>query len=144
MHIPNGLVSWLYKKPVCRGHGAWLLQIIKSCKIIKKMVKAWEEHGPEYFSAIQKDLILKAAAMLKPGGRMLYYREAYLAYNKPCRHRPLKDFCQNPASHPQEKSEVPLEAPYWQLVCVDGYPLGWGKLSGGTLKNKYLPGWRLV
>ncbi len=31
----------------------------------------------------------------------------------------------------------------WYLVCVDGYPLGWGKLSGGTLKNKYLPGWRL-
>ena len=30
----------------------------------------------------------------------------------------------------------------WQLVCVDGYPLGFGKLSGGTLKNKYLPGWR--
>ncbi|XCP83737.1 RsmF rRNA methyltransferase first C-terminal domain-containing protein [Roseburia hominis] len=30
----------------------------------------------------------------------------------------------------------------WHLVCVDGYPLGWGKLSGGTLKNKYLPGWR--
>lgn len=31
----------------------------------------------------------------------------------------------------------------WYLVCVDGYPLGWGKLAGGTLKNKYLPGWRL-
>lgn len=30
----------------------------------------------------------------------------------------------------------------WQLVLVDGYPLGWGKLSGGILKNKYLPGWR--
>ena len=30
----------------------------------------------------------------------------------------------------------------WQLVLVDGYPLGWGKLAGGTLKNKYLPGWR--
>ena len=30
----------------------------------------------------------------------------------------------------------------WHLFCVDGYPLGWGKLSGGTLKNKYLPGWR--
>lgn len=30
----------------------------------------------------------------------------------------------------------------WYLVCVDGYPLGWGKLAGGTLKNKYLPGWR--
>ena len=31
----------------------------------------------------------------------------------------------------------------WFLVCVDGYPLGFGKLSNGTLKNKYLPGWRL-
>lgn len=30
----------------------------------------------------------------------------------------------------------------WYLVCVDGYPLGFGKLSQGTLKNKYLPGWR--
>ena len=39
---------------------------------------------------------------------------------------------------------VPGKDKGWQLVCVDGYPLGWGKLSGGTLKNKYLPGWRLV
>ena len=31
----------------------------------------------------------------------------------------------------------------WQLVCVDGFPLGWGKSAGGQLKNKYLPGWRL-
>ena len=30
----------------------------------------------------------------------------------------------------------------WCLVCVDGYPLGWGKLANGTLKNKYYPGWR--
>lgn len=30
------------------------------------------------------------------------------------------------------------------LVCVDGYPLGWGKNSGGRFKNKYLPGWRWV
>lgn len=28
------------------------------------------------------------------------------------------------------------------LFCVDGYPLGWGKLTNGTLKNKYLAGWR--
>lgn len=28
------------------------------------------------------------------------------------------------------------------LFCVDGYPLGWGKLSNGSLKNKYLAGWR--
>ena len=30
----------------------------------------------------------------------------------------------------------------WQLVCVDGCPLGFGKLVNGTLKNKYLSGWR--
>lgn len=28
------------------------------------------------------------------------------------------------------------------LFCVDSYPLGWGKLNGMTMKNKYLPGWR--
>lgn len=32
----------------------------------------------------------------------------------------------------------------WCLVCVDSYPLGWGKVNNGTLKNKYLPGWRLM
>lgn len=32
----------------------------------------------------------------------------------------------------------------WALVLVDGYPLGWGKLGNGVLKNKYLPGWRLT
>lgn len=37
---------------------------------------------------------------------------------------------------------VPAGGKGWYLFCVDGYPLGWGKLSGGTLKNKYLPGWR--
>ncbi len=31
----------------------------------------------------------------------------------------------------------------WQLVCVNGYPLGWGKLAGGSLKNKYHSGWRM-
>ena len=31
----------------------------------------------------------------------------------------------------------------WQLVCVDGYPMGFGKLVNGLLKNKYPAGWRL-
>lgn len=30
----------------------------------------------------------------------------------------------------------------WVLICVDSFPLGWGKLSGGSVKNKYLSGWR--
>lgn len=32
----------------------------------------------------------------------------------------------------------------FMLLCVEGYPLGWGKLNNGTFKNKYHPGWRLM
>ena len=32
----------------------------------------------------------------------------------------------------------------WYLICVDEFALGWGKVSKGTLKNKYPSGWRLV
>lgn len=40
--------------------------------------------------------------------------------------------------------DVPVKNPKgWQLVCVDGYPLGWGKLVNGLLKNKYVSGWRI-
>ena len=31
----------------------------------------------------------------------------------------------------------------WQLVLVDGYSLGFGKLQNGILKNKYYSGWRM-
>ena len=30
----------------------------------------------------------------------------------------------------------------WTLVCVDGYPAGWGKVSNGMLKNHYPKGLR--
>lgn len=30
----------------------------------------------------------------------------------------------------------------WLLICVEGYPLGFGKYNKGNFKNKYLPGWR--
>lgn len=32
----------------------------------------------------------------------------------------------------------------WVLVTVEGFPLGWGKYSKGSFKNRYLPGWRLM
>jgi NOL1/NOP2/sun family putative RNA methylase len=38
----------------------------------KKMVKAWEEHGPEFFSKIQRSILAQAAQMLRPGGMLLY------------------------------------------------------------------------
>lgn len=31
----------------------------------------------------------------------------------------------------------------WYLVCVDGFSLGWGKLSGGVMKNHYPRGLRV-
>lgn len=32
----------------------------------------------------------------------------------------------------------------WCLVCADAYPLGWGKATGGVIKNHYPKGLRLV
>ncbi len=31
----------------------------------------------------------------------------------------------------------------FNLVCVDGFPLGWGKVQNGRLKNKYLASWKM-
>lgn len=36
------------------------------------------------------------------------------------------------------------KGPGWYLVCISGYPLGWGKATGNLLKNKYPSGWRLT
>ena len=30
------------------------------------------------------------------------------------------------------------------LVCTDGFPLGWARKKGDNLKNRYLPGWRMM
>ena len=31
----------------------------------------------------------------------------------------------------------------WHLLCAEGYPIGFGKLVNGVLKNKYPAGWRV-
>lgn len=36
------------------------------------MVKSYEEHGPEYYAAIQREIMDQAADMLAPGGYLLY------------------------------------------------------------------------
>jgi tRNA and rRNA cytosine-C5-methylases len=36
------------------------------------IMKNWEQYGVEYYNKLQKEIILFAAAMLKPGGYMLY------------------------------------------------------------------------
>ncbi|MNY65120.1 hypothetical protein D3C86_2023370 [compost metagenome] len=41
-----------------------------------------------------------------------------------------------------ESLNVPPDLQGWTLVTVDGLPLGWGKASGGQLKNHYPKGLR--
>lgn len=36
---------------------------------------------------------------------------------------------------------IPGEAAGWTVVCVDGFPIGWGKGVQGTLKNHFPRGW---
>jgi len=36
------------------------------------IVKDWEKNGPEYYAQIQREIIMQAAKMLKPGGTILY------------------------------------------------------------------------
>lgn len=40
-------------------------------------------------------------------------------------------------------SEEAANAKGWHLLCVEGYPLGFGKLVNQTFKNKYPAGWRV-
>lgn len=36
------------------------------------MVKDWLEHGPDWYAPIQREILVQAARMLKPGGMLLY------------------------------------------------------------------------
>lgn len=36
------------------------------------MIRSWMEQGPEYYAALQRDILQEAVKMLKPGGMILY------------------------------------------------------------------------
>ena len=38
----------------------------------KRMISAWEEHGPSFFAPIQREIVSQAVRMLRPGGMMVY------------------------------------------------------------------------
>ena len=38
-------------------------------------------------------------------------------------------------------SDLDTKTKGWVLICVDNYPLGFGKIAKGSLKNKYAKGW---
>ena len=37
-----------------------------------KMIRDWEEKGPDYYAAVQKEILHNAYGMLKPGGMIMY------------------------------------------------------------------------
>jgi len=41
----------------------------------------------------------------------------------------------------EEEEEITSDG--WILILIDRYPLGFGKLNRGSIKNRYLPGWRM-
>jgi len=47
-----------------------------------------------------------------------------------------------PERYLRGESLVTDEGKGWTLVCVDGYSVGWGKVSNGMLKNHYPKGLR--
>ncbi len=53
------------------------------------------------------------------------------------------DMSINDASVDSFISEL-ISKPGWIMICVLDYPLGFAKNIRGTLKNKYLPGWRMT
>lgn len=82
-----------------------------------KMVKSWEEQGPDIYAGIQKTLIMQASKMLKPGGMMLFStctfnkeeNEGTISYLleedgdfQTCNIAPYEGFCQG--YHPLEET----------------------------------------
>ena len=41
-------------------------------------------------------------------------------------------------------SDIDVKTKGWMLFCVDGFPLGFGKIQKGIIKNKYAKGWRYL
>ena len=41
-------------------------------------------------------------------------------------------------------SDINTKMKGWVLICVNQYPLGFGKIQKGIIKNKYAKGWRYL
>lgn len=63
VHYPEYFDKILIDAP-CSGEGMFHREM--------RMVRDWEEKGPDYYSPIQKNLLQQGFEMLKPGGMMMY------------------------------------------------------------------------
>ncbi|MCD7763877.1 MAG: RsmB/NOP family class I SAM-dependent RNA methyltransferase [Lachnospiraceae bacterium] len=57
--------------------------------------------------------------------------------------RYLKGETLEPGDEELEVLTQKLSADRMVLICVDGHGLGWGKLTNGSIRNKFYPGWRM-
>lgn len=68
---PEHLVPYFYQyfdkilvDAPCSGEGMFRKE--------NKMMAAWEEHGPDFFAPLQRQILQSAVQMLKPGGMLVY------------------------------------------------------------------------
>lgn len=121
------------------------------------------DHGKEHLKLLEERVYLLPKELPRLSGARILKPGLYLGDQKKNRFEPAQPLANAmlPGEFPErilldsedprvvkylkgETIEVDLDGKGWQLVCVDGFPLGFGKLNRGTLKNKYSASWRLM
>ena len=78
--VPNAVVSSCHPQRLCQSLQGFFDKVLVDAPCSgegmfrrdEDMVKDWNEKGPEYYVPIQRQILSQAAAMLRPGGYMLY------------------------------------------------------------------------
>lgn len=80
------------------------------------LIKSWLERGPEYYAPIQRQILKSAAAMLKPGGMLLYSTCTFAKLED-------EDTIQWILEEEPDLELVPIES--WEGACggFDGMPV---------------------
>lgn len=69
------------------------------------MVKSWEEHGTEYYAALQREIVRNAVRLLRPGGMLLYSTCTFSETENEGTLRALMDACPDLSLLPMEGFE---------------------------------------
>lgn len=101
---------------------------------------------------LPEEINLKGIKILRPGLHLGNFEKKRFEPShslalalKPCevkRSINLTTQCDEPERYLRGESLITEGEKGWTLVCVDGYSLGWGKVSNGMLKNHYPKGLR--
>ncbi len=101
-------------------HCGWKLRYLRTGLLLGELKKGRFEPSQAFAMALRQDGVSNTVSFSCEDGRAVRYLKG-----------------ETISLNPEEDVKKG-----WCLVCVDGYPLGWAKCTGGTLKNKYYPGWR--